>query len=82
MSQLEDNGSGECFHQGRKEALKEVMCTEWLYTILEQKAYIICDRSVSSTTVMRCFASMAGQWSQVNTASWWSARQWSRDELK
>ena len=48
----------------RKEGHEIVECTEWLYTILEQKVHITYDRNISFTTVMGCLAGTACQWSQ------------------
>ena len=70
MSQVSGLFPGAFLPQGRK-GTKEVGCTGWLHTVMEQRASITCDRNVSFTAVLRCVAGTAGQW---------SAGQWSQGE--
>ncbi|XP_070125322.1 translation initiation factor IF-2 [Equus caballus] len=64
-------GSPGSAQRGRKEEHQIVGCPAWLYTVLEQRAFISRDKNISFTTVRRGLAA---------TASRWSAGQWSQGE--
>uniref|UniRef100_A0A9L0QYM7 Uncharacterized protein n=1 Tax=Equus caballus TaxID=9796 RepID=A0A9L0QYM7_HORSE len=64
-------GSPGSAQRGWKEEHQIVGCPAWLYTVLEQRAFISRDKNISFTTVRRGLAA---------TASRWSAGQWSQGE--